>query len=114
MNLKIGGFIGLSAILVFYAILYMATKPAEPCDENCEKFREVQLELQKNRPFIYAAYQCKDSNLCVAVRDSIMPYSWNLLADTACIYLKTQSLFNYKVTILKMSLVDTMGKQQCP
>jgi hypothetical protein len=113
MNWKKGSSIGFSVILVFYALLYMATKK-EYCDDLCEKVQQIDMQLKKNRPFVYGAYQCGDSNVCVAVRDTLMPYNWNLLADTVCIYLKTQSLFNYKVTILKFNMVDTLGKQTCP
>jgi len=106
----IGGF---SLILVVYALLYTATTKRLPCEDTCEKIGQVSASLQNNRPFVNYAYQCGDSGLCVVVRDTI-PYSWNLLADTACIYLKTQSLFNYNVTVLKISIVDTIGQQKCP
>ena len=112
MNWKTGSFIGFSVILLFYGLLYIATSKEHPCGDVCEQITLVEASLKKDRPFVYYVFQCRDSNLCVAVRDTI-PYSWNLLADTACIYLKTQSLFNYKVNVIKMNLVDTIGKQQC-
>ena len=112
MKTKILSISGFSLVLVIYALLYMATSKRS-CDDTCEKIGLIGQEMRKDRPFIISVYQCKDSNLCVVVKDTI-PYSWNLLADTACIYLKTQSLFNYKVTILKNSFVDTIGRQQCP
>ena len=110
--LAIGGF---SLILVIYALLYMATKPKENCDDFCQKMQEVNRELQKNRPFIFSSGPCgpNDSNYCIVVKDTI-PYSWDLLADTACIYLKTQSLFQYRVVITKYDLTDTLGVKTCP
>ena len=107
--LSIGGF---SLVLIIYALLYMATSK-RTCDDTCEKIGLIDQEIKKGRPFIFSVYGCNDSNLCVVVKDTI-PYNWNQLADTACIYLKTQSLFNYKVTILKNNFVDTLGQVQCP
>src|SRR5688572_13532515 len=103
---------GFSAILIFYAFLYVATKK-EYCDDLCQKIQEINIQMRQSRSFITGAYQCGDSILCVAIRDTI-PYSWNNLADTACIYLETQSLFDYRVVIIKDNYIDTLGQQQCP
>jgi len=108
MRFKIGLFI----ILLFYSLLYVATTKEYPCDGICKKMSDVSTSLRNNRLYVLGAYQCGDSTLCVMVRDSIQQ-NWSSLADTACMYLRFQSLVNYR-TIVVNQRQDTLVKKLCP
>jgi hypothetical protein len=103
----------LPAILLFYALLYMATKPAERCDDTCMRYFGVDTMLRKNRPYIYAGYKCSDSVFCINVKDSVAR-NWPLLADTACSYIRAVSLPPVLILITSIYSRDTLALQRCP
>jgi hypothetical protein len=104
--------IGLFLILLFYSLLYIATSKDYPCEGVCKKMSDVSTSLRNNRLYVLGAYQCRDSMLCVMVRDSI-PQNWDALADTACIFLRSQSLINYRTVVVNQRQ-DTLAKKICP
>jgi hypothetical protein len=104
--------IGLFAILLFYSLLYVATTKEYPCDGVCKKIEDVSSSLHNNRTYVLGAYQCRDSVLCVMVRDSI-PQNWDALADTACLFLRSQSLIHYRTVVVNQRQ-DTLAKKICP
>lgn len=104
--------VGLSAILGFYALLYLATtKKMQVCDE-CQKIADVSTSLRMNRPYVQTVYECRDSTLCVFVSDTVQ-HDWGALADTACMYLQFQSLNAYRTVILRQ-FGDTLLDRKCP
>jgi len=105
--------IALFAILFFYGLLYMATTKKEPICDWCEKIYDTGRYLKNNHPYVLGAYPCGAStNVCISVNDST-PHDWNALADTACMYLKSQSSSNH-TTIITNQRGDTLLNRNCP
>jgi hypothetical protein len=110
----------LPVILLGYTLLFMATKIAEPCDDDCQKVRAVDDALRTNREgYIYATGRCSynrvSDSLCVMVRDTT-GIDWNLLADTACIIATQKGLPHQQIFVVKIgtSPMDTLAKKRCP
>src|SRR5690349_10059075 len=105
----------LPLILIAYASMYIATTKKESfrCNEICMKFSQIDTMVLFRRPFITSASQCHDTAFCVLVYDTI-PRNWNLLADTACMYMNSLSLFNYRVIIRSNVNGDTLVNKRCP
>jgi hypothetical protein len=108
------------AILIVYAALFMATKAAEPCDDDCEKVKEVRSAIFNTREdYVLSAGRCSynrvSDTLCILVRDT-SGINWNLLADTACTIATSKGLMQQKIFILKTgtSPFDTLAKKICP
>lgn len=105
--------ISLFAILSVYSFLYIATTKKEPICDWCQKINDAGYYLKNNRPYVLGTYPCGVStNLCIKVNDSIL-HDWNALADTACMYLKSQNLSNYR-TIITNQIGDTLVNRNCP
>lgn len=112
---KIGKWIGLVAILLGYAFLYIATSKPYLCEGDCEKLESVGSLLQRSKSSVQSAYgNERDSSFNISVYDSTQTV-WTGLADTACIYLRDHGLNRYKVSITKYrNYLDTLAKRQCP
>ena len=108
---RIGFKVGLFAILLFYSLLYMATTKKEGVCDWCQKIYDAGELFRKDRPYVFGAYPC-GANACIQVRDSV-PHNWDVFADTVCIYLKSQSLLNYR-TIIMNQRGDTLADKKCP
>lgn len=110
----------LPSILGVYAFIFIATKIAEPCDDDCEKVREVSSLLYNSREsYILSVGRCSynrvSDTLCILVRDTA-GINWNLLADTSCAIATLKGLLHQKIFILKTgtSPLDTLVKKSCP
>lgn len=100
------------AILIFYALLYIATTRVERCDDQCQKYYGVDTMLRKNRPYVYDAFKCADTVFCLYVNDSIAR-NWPGLADTACSYLRSVSLPPVRIIVASANTNDTLVSQRC-
>lgn len=101
-----------STVLLFYALLYIATAKSTKCDEVCQKFDKVDSLLKKDAA-VYGTWHCKTDVLCVYVNDSTSR-NWNSVADTACLYMNNEGLLHYNVSIIGSFNRDTLLKQACP
>lgn len=109
----------LSGILVCYAVLYMASSgwneggvlPA--CDEVCEKLQTVGGKLFANSSGTLMTEKCHTAQFCVTVNDSTNT-NWNILADSACSYMKEEGLLNYTVNVIGYYSHDTLLTKPCP
>ena len=102
----------LPLILIGYALLYMATKVASPCLEDCQKISELNQALLQNRQsYCYGAGRCtyrgQSDTLCVSVKDTL-GINWNLFADTVCLLATQKGLVRQKIFILKLRYYNNL------
>lgn len=102
----------LSGVLFFYAFLYIATSIDKKCDDVCQKFDKINLEIKKDSAVVYA-YQCSSIGYCIDVNNTLLR-NWIGLADSACMFIKNEGLQNYTVHVIDHQNQDTLLKQTCP
>ena len=109
----------LFTVVAFYALLYVATKPAERCFDDCQKLNDLDELLMKDRSYVYGVSRClpvyTDTLLCVGVKDTI-GINWDLLADTICLYANSVGLSRQTILILNHQVYppDTLARKKCP
>lgn len=116
----------LSFILLFlicgvYAVTFIATKPAQPCDTDCEKVQITGSLLFKNREsYVQGVYRCAyqrvSDTLCVIVKDTT-GINWDRLADTACMIATGNGLLRQYILVLtdrRGAPLDTLARLRCP
>ncbi len=101
----------LASVILFYAFIYLATSKVVPVSEFCAKANTAGGLIK--RSYVYGAGCCGDTAFCINVKDTI-GVDWDLLADTACIYLHTQGLDHYRVFIIRNTATsDTLINKKC-
>ncbi len=115
MKKRPSSFLLLPAILLAYALMYVATTKPMPCNDACVKTGEVAQRLMDgSRPYVAFAGQCyPDSFFCVGVRDSTAS-NWVRFSDTVCQYLQAVSLPGMTVVVTDNRNQDTLIKRRCP
>ena len=108
----------LPLVLVFFTLLFMATSRVEPCDDDCEKVRQVSGAMYTGREsYVYHVQRCSrnlvSDSLCMYVKDTT-GINWVSLADTLCMEASRRGLNRQKIFILKTTGQDTLFKNQCP
>ena len=113
MGLKKLRWVILTTIVVFYAFIYLATSKQVPLSDFCEKASNTASMFQQS--YVVGSNCCSDTSFCVTVKDTT-GVDWNALADTACLYLRTQGLTNCRVYVLQYTSIgiDTLANNKCP
>jgi hypothetical protein len=103
----------LSAILIAYSLLYIATSKTVPCDNPmCQKMENITNALRNRHPYFYSIGECRDSVMCAWVKDTTQ-INWNAFADTVCLYLNSESLLHYSTIVINVR-GDTLARKKCP
>ena len=110
----------LLVVVVFYSLLYIATKPGMPCDEACQKLYRLDTTLIGKFNYFYGVDRCTGSwssdTLCVRVKDT-SGIDWNRFADTVCSFANSVGLYQQKIFLIRNRIAsppDTVARKQCP
>jgi len=106
-------------VIVSYSLLYIATKPAGECGDDCQRLYQLDTTLQSRYHYFYNANRCtyrpNSDTLCIYVRDTI-GINWDRFADTVCMYANSIGLRQQQLFIIKELNFppDTVAKKRCP
>lgn len=109
----------LLAIIAIYGFMYLATSIEKKCEDDCQRFSEVQNFFLKDSNHISFLNSCGSINpydsLCVIIKDSTS-CDWNSLADSVCMVATQNGLPKTRVFIINYlgSAPDTLVKKSCP
>jgi hypothetical protein len=109
----------LLVVAAFYFLLYIATKPAGTCDEDCQRIYQLDTTLQSRYRFFYNANRCtyrpNSDTLCIYVRDTT-GVNWDRFADTVCMYANSIGLRQQQLFVIRNLNFppDTVARKRCP
>ena len=110
----------LLVVVVFYSLIYLASRPPQRCDDNCQMLYRLDTTLINRFNYVYGSSRCtyrqNSDTLCIYVRDTT-GINWDRLADTVCSFANSVGLYQQKIFLIRQRIsspADTVARKVCP